>query len=338
MRSFPWNLPLVRSTGFGILLIGLFLLPYTKAVAQPPGSFKPTPVPAPSLYEIHFHPTYTKTLCVGQKTTLLAKYGVSSPDLAPLSDVSRLVITFDHGSIEGSASRTPGTNSGPEPFIFTATSAGSATIKVQLFTVNILTGKESLDTTSAPIKIKIVKDCWYSWSIQADMKVQNKPSSSVLELEWIVFSRGGLRPVDPENPLEFKTPNTTMIDLDIYERYISGKCAILAFSGGGFGFVNATATITDDGTMLDVKFEQPQQFDWDFTATGYCGNNDPSTSTSGGTLTFFDNPWIEMKFPVEGGSSRIRLDMLDRGVLNFKNSGGSGSYTATLTVERRITE
>ncbi len=338
MRSFPGNHALVRSAGIGILLVGLLILPFTRAIALPPESFKPTPVPASSLYEIHFHPTYTKTLCVGQKTTLLAKYGESNPEMAPISDVSRLVIAFDHGSIEGSTSRTPGTNSGTEPFVFKATSSGSATIKVQLFTVNPLTGKESLETTSAPIKIKIVKDCWYTWTIQGDMKVQTKVSSDVLELEWIIFSRGGLRPVDPENPLEFKTPNPTMIDLDIYERYTSGECAILAFSGGGFGFVNATATITDDGTMLDVKFEQPQQFDWDFIATGYCGDSDPHTSTAGGTLTFTDDPWIEVKFPVEGGSSKIKLDMLERGVKNFENSGGSGSYKATLTVERRITE
>ncbi len=338
MRFFRWNYPLGRSTGFGILLAGVFLLPYTKVVAQPPESFKPTPVPASSVYEIHFHPTYSKTLCVGQKTTLLAKFGASNPEIAPLSDVSRLVIAFDHGSVEGSTSRTPGTNSGTEPFVFTATSNGTATIQMQLFSVNPLSGKESLETSSAPIKIKIVKDCWYSWSIQGDMKVQTKAGSDVLELEWIVFSRGGLRPVDPENPVEFKTPNPTMIDLDIYERYISGDCAILAFSGGGFGFVNATATMTDDGTMLDVKFEQPQQFDWDFMATGYCGDSDPHTSTAGGTLTFTDDPWIEVKFPVEGGSKKIKLDMLERGVKNFKNSGGTGSYTATLTVERRITE
>jgi hypothetical protein len=338
MRTFPWNHPLGRSTGIGILLIGLFLLPYTKVVAQPPESFKPTPVPASSLYEIHFHPTYTKTLCVGQKTTLLAKYGVSNPDLAEFLSVSRLVIVFDHGTIEGSTTRTPGTNSGTEPFVFTATSTGSATIKMQLFTVNPLTGKESMDTTSAPIKIKIVKECWYHWTIAGDMKVQTTAGSDVLELEWILDSKGGLRPVDPANPENFKTPSTSTITLEIYERYISGDCAILNFSGGGLGFLDATATITDDGTMLDVKFEQPQQFDWDFQATGYCGDSDPHTSTAGGTLTFTDDPWIEVKFPVEGGSSKIKLDMLERGVNNFKKSGGSGSYTATLTVERSGTE
>jgi hypothetical protein len=337
MRLFPWSHPFGRSAGFGILLMGLFLLPYTKVVALPPESFKSTPVPSSSPYEIHFHPTYTKTLCVGQKTTLLAKFGESNPEISPISDVSRLVIAFDHGSVEGSTSRTPGTNSGTEPFVFTATSNGTATIQMQLFIVNPLSGNESLETSSAPIKIKIVKDCWYSWSIEGNMKVQTT-GEGVLELEWIVFSRGGLRPVDPENPVEFKTPNPTMIDLDIYERYLSGDCAILNFSGGGFGFVNATATITDDGTMLNVKFEQPKQFDWDFQATGYCGDSDPHTSTAGGTLTFEKDPWIEVKFPVDGGSVQIKLDILDRGVKNFENSGGSGSSTATLTVERRITE
>jgi hypothetical protein len=332
------SIPRTRFAGIGIFLISLLILPFSGAAAKPLESFKPTPVPASSPYEIHFHPTYTKTLCVGQKTTLLAKYGVSNPDVAGLSDVSRLVIVFDHGTMEGSTSRTPGTNSGTEPFVFNATSAGSATIKMQLFTVNPLTGKESLDTTSAPIKIKIVKECWYHWTIEGDMKVQTTAGSDVLELEWILDSKGGLRPVDPANPEKFKTQSTSPITLEIYERYISGDCAITNFSGGGMGFVDATATITDDGTMLDVKFQQPQYFDWEFTATGYCGDSDPKTSTAGGTLTFTDDPWIEVKFPVEGGSSKIKLDMLERGVKNFEKSGGSGSYTATLTVERSGTE
>jgi hypothetical protein len=315
------------------MLIGLLSLSYSRVFAEPPQKPKPTPISHVTIYQIQFQPGYAKTLCIGQTTTLNAKFGTTGSEIAALEDVSRIDFESNRSTVDP-IPHTPGINSGVVSSTFYAYIEGTSTITAKLYSINPLTKQEELDATSAPIYIKVVKDCSYYWRIQAEMNVKTKPGSSVLGIKWILSGHGGLKPLDPEQPLEFKGSGNSPIRLEISDEYFSGDCVILSQSGGALGFLDATATITDKGTMLDVKIGPPQSFDWFYTSLSQCRDEPPGTVNTRGTLTSSKDPWLEVKFPVDGGTVPIKPDILETGVHNFVDTGGSGSYTATMTVER----
>ena len=150
-------------------------------------------------------------------------------------------------------------------------------------------------------------------------------------------AKGLLKAPDPNQPLNVESLNN-QIKLSLIVTYMNvPNCAqITQEPVKGYGFLDAKANPTTNGSTMDLKLGPPIGLQWDMANTVACDGK-VSTAISSGVLSSSKDPWIEMQFPNGEGTYAVNIDILDQTVKNMNQAAGHhATYKATLHMEKVI--
>jgi len=330
MRTFPWNHPLVRSTGIGILLLSALSLPYSQVLANPPGKFKSPPTEPGPVSVIAFEGAIPKTVCAGQQIALTAIF-------AAVPGRRASTIEFFSSSLNTIAPDriSAGVNDGPVGTSYVAKNAGDDEITVVLNTTDDEGSASSTESVKDVINVKVLKECKYHFNLHAEMNTATTEGGAYMSLRYVLDSEGDLIARDPTQPLNLESKNAA-VDLEVTITGFQLKdCTINTTQpGNGFGHLDATTEpVPGMQDAIHITLGPVQDFFWKTDASGSCGG-ESSAVHRGFSIPPSTVPLTGFLFVLDGGSVPVKVSFFEEGQKILQEHGSYAQYTATLTLKR----
>lgn len=293
-----------------------------------PAAFQPARADT-HYFRIKLYPPGAKELCVGQKITLTGAYGLNQDSpITPLT--GPIILTWASYGSTDARRILPGTTSGIFQFTYKAEHPGEDAIHAD---IPGSTSGSPDDANADPIKIKVVEKCKFRYTLFAELDASTAADDFKMDWKYTISAKGGLQSTDPSQPNRLESHPKIEIATQVTE-YQAPDCMLITPDvGSGFGFLDVTGELIDDGEKVDIKFSPPQQLEWVYHFIAVCDGENVDLSTFV-PVTSDQDPWIEATIPSTGGAQYVTIDLFKEGVSNLRGAGVSAYYIAKVTLER----